>query len=281
MPSQRLPSLSTPRSRLPVGKPLRSSGMAYSVCLPVFGSSLPRNCSPKFVYQTVAVHHDHVVRLDGRARQIVFGDDDVGAAALHARQGLELVLMLRGRAQIDAGEVLRHLAEALGIGGARLIHAPLRLDRLAHLRIAVHARDHLHELVGVVGRLHDPFERVAAHAIDELELVVVAAGHAHHPFGIGELLAQVPGLAQLEIGGGGRARGDVGALGAVEVVADRANLQAVMSGLEPGGREAVAALRVGDDADRDGRAVLPALTITPSIGPSSAEVTCPASVAAL
>src|SRR6266540_2349049 len=50
MPSQRLPSLSTPRSRLPVGKPFLNSGIAYSVCLPVFGSSLPRNCSPKLEY---------------------------------------------------------------------------------------------------------------------------------------------------------------------------------------------------------------------------------------
>ena len=64
----------------------------------------------------------------------------------------------------------------------------------------------LHELIDVVGRLHDPFERVAADAIDELQLVVVAAGRAHHPFGVGELLAQVAGLAQLEIGGGGGRR---------------------------------------------------------------------------
>ena len=31
--------------------PINVYDMAYSMCLPVFGSSLPRNCSPKFEYQ--------------------------------------------------------------------------------------------------------------------------------------------------------------------------------------------------------------------------------------
>ena len=35
-----------------------------------------------------AVEHDHVVRLDGFARQVVFGDDDMRAPALHARHCL-------------------------------------------------------------------------------------------------------------------------------------------------------------------------------------------------
>ncbi len=53
MPSQRLPFLSAPMSRLPTGKFGFGTVMAYSVCLPVFGSSLPRYCSPKFEYQMV------------------------------------------------------------------------------------------------------------------------------------------------------------------------------------------------------------------------------------
>ena len=169
----------------------------------------------------LAVDDDHVMRLDGRARQVIFRDDHIGAATFYPRQGLELELVLRARAQIDRGEILGHFAEALGIGGTRLIHPPLRLDWLAHLGIAVHARDHLHELVGVVARFHHPLERVAAHAVDQLKFVVVAAGDAHHPFGIRELLAQIPGLAQLEIGGCGLGGLDLGGFGAFEVVADR------------------------------------------------------------
>ena len=66
----------------------------------------------------LAVHDDHVVRLDGGARQIVFRNDDVGAATLDPRQGLELELVFHARAQIDGGEILGHLAEAFRIGGA-------------------------------------------------------------------------------------------------------------------------------------------------------------------
>src|SRR6185295_10931511 len=148
MPSRRCPSRSMPRSRLPVGKPLRSSGMAYSVCVPVLGSSLPRNCSPKFVYQaspfTMITSCGSMVGR-GRSYSVMM----TLVPTLDPRQGLELELVLHARTQIDGGKILGHLAEALGIGGARLVHSSLRLDRLAHLGIAVHARDHLHELVGV------------------------------------------------------------------------------------------------------------------------------------
>src|SRR5262249_39728533 len=36
----------------------------------------------------------HVMRLDGRVWQVVFGDDHAGPAALHARHDLELELLL-------------------------------------------------------------------------------------------------------------------------------------------------------------------------------------------
>src|SRR5262249_19740994 len=69
----------------------------------------------------VAVLADHhVMRLDGRARQLVFGVDDLGAAALWARQGLELVFPGGAFAEIDG-------AEELGEPGAR------RRERLAAL----------------------------------------------------------------------------------------------------------------------------------------------------
>ena len=252
MPSRRLPLAVDAEVEVAGRKALAQLGHGVFGVLARFRIELAQELLAEVRVPGFAVHDDHVVRLDGRARQIVFRNDDVGAATLDPRQGLELELVLHARAQIDGGKILGHLAEALGIGGARLVHPPLRLDRLADLGIAVHARDHLHELVGVVARFHHPFEGVAAHAVDELELVVIGAGDAHHPFGIGELLAEVAGLAQLEVGAGGRARRDVGALGAFEVVSDRADLQAVTAGLEPRRREAVAALRVGDDADGDG-----------------------------
>ena len=256
MPSKRLPSRSMPRSRLPVGKPLRSSGMAYSVCLPVLGSILPRNCSPKFEYQaspfTMMTSCGSMVAR-GRSYSVMM---TLVPRPFTRGSVLSSNSCFMPGAQIDGGEILGHLAEAFRIGGARLVHPPLRLDRLADLGIAVHARDHLHELVGVVARFHHPLEGVAAHAVDELELVVVGAGDAHHPFGIGELLAQVAGLAQLEVGAGGLPRRDIGVFGTFEVISDRANLQAVAAGREPRRREAVAALRVGDDADGDVRTIL-------------------------
>ena len=47
MPSHMLPSLSGRRPSMPVGQPFLSSGTWYSVCAPVFGSIMPKVCSPK------------------------------------------------------------------------------------------------------------------------------------------------------------------------------------------------------------------------------------------
>src|SRR2546425_6874196 len=52
MDSHRLPSRSVSKSNMPVGNPGRLSGTGYSVNVAVLGSSLPRNCSPKFENHT-------------------------------------------------------------------------------------------------------------------------------------------------------------------------------------------------------------------------------------
>src|SRR4029079_13068785 len=111
LPSHRSPALSVRSPRNPVGKPGLCIGTGYSLALPVLGSSRPRNCSPKLEYQAVAPAcellaearspgdavgiDDDVMRLDGLARQIIFGDDHAGAAAFRARQRVECVVPRR------------------------------------------------------------------------------------------------------------------------------------------------------------------------------------------
>src|SRR5262249_3864048 len=70
-----------------------------------------------------------------------------------------------------------------------------------------------------------------------------------------ELGGDAARLLQLEVGGCGAARRDVGGRRAIEVVADRADAQRIVAGLELCGREAVVALCVADDRDRGGGAV--------------------------
>ena len=93
---------------------------------------------------------DHVMRLDRGAREIVFGDDDVRGFARGARQRLQVVIPLGHRTQVDRREKFGLLAILLGISASICFHAPLGLDRLAHLGIAHHARDDLREFVGIM-----------------------------------------------------------------------------------------------------------------------------------
>ena len=72
-----------------------------------------------------------------------------------------------------------NLRNVSGLARPFRIHALLRLDRLAHLRVVRHAIDDLGEFVGVVRRAHDALEGVAADAVEQLRLLVVGAGHAH------------------------------------------------------------------------------------------------------
>src|SRR5262249_22660552 len=151
----------------------------------------------------------------GRARQLVFGVDDLGGAALRTRQRLELVFPGGAFAEIDA-------AQELGQPGARgrerfaaLLEqprrdAPLRVQRRALVGIAGHARQDLrHERILVIGGLHDPLERVAAYAVEQRELLLLRARHAHDPLAVAQLAADVAGLDELEVGAGGLVGGEL------------------------------------------------------------------------
>jgi len=104
--------------------------------------------------------------------------------------------------------------------------------------------------------LHDAVERVAARAVEQELLLVVGAGHARQPFRIGERIGEVFHLGHLQLGLGLLAGRHFGIVGAGEFIASRARLDRILAGVEPVGRERKAPLRVGHDADRDGRAVL-------------------------
>src|SRR5205085_318159 len=53
LPIQIVPSRADWTLRLPVGAPGFDTGIGYSVVLPVFGSSRPKYCAPKSLYQTM------------------------------------------------------------------------------------------------------------------------------------------------------------------------------------------------------------------------------------
>src|SRR5712691_8491586 len=55
----------------------------------------------------------------------------------------------------------------------RGIEHALRLDRLAHRRVAAHADHDLGPFVGGVGRAHDALERVAAGAVEQEGLLLL------------------------------------------------------------------------------------------------------------
>ena len=194
----------------------------------------------------------HVVRRNGLARQIVFGDHDVGGAALGPRQGLQLVRPGRPAAQIHrcqiSGELAHQVVVHLALGKPRL-HP--RLRRV--VGILRHALEHGKKCLGVVGRAHDALKCVAAHAFDQRPLLFRRAGHAHEPFAIGQLRREVGGLAQLD-GDIGRGGAEIDRLRAIELVADGANTQRVMPGRETSIGEAETAVFVADDGDGDRRA---------------------------
>ena len=89
--------------RMPVGKPGLCSGTG------ILGDLAGLGIEPAEVLLAevrvpgdAVLIDDHVVRLDGLARQVVFGDDHAGGAAARTRQRLERIVPLRLRAQIDA-----------------------------------------------------------------------------------------------------------------------------------------------------------------------------------
>jgi hypothetical protein len=135
---------------------------------------------------------DHVMRLDRRARQIVFGDDDAGRPPGRARQRLEREFPRISLVEVNRGEVVGALAEGALAGIATLFQQPLRQPPLRVqggrlVGIARHALDDVDEGVRVVLGFEHPLERVAAHAIVVGELLLRGAGRADDPFGVGEL----------------------------------------------------------------------------------------------
>jgi hypothetical protein len=157
--------------------------------------------------------------------------------------------------KVDARQPVRLGIELPGRNGsavgARSREQRLRVHRRAARRVGAHALEQLLELLGVVGRGEHALQRVAAHAGAHIGLEIVRSGRAQEPFGIGELVGQVLGLDQLDVGLGA-AGPDIDRLGAVEIVADRPCGDGVVAGVEPVGREAVLTLGVRDDSHRDG-----------------------------
>jgi hypothetical protein len=203
---------------------------------------------------------DDVVGKRALARQIVFRDEDFGGPALGARERLERIFDRLGIAEAHAGEKFR--GRFGGIAGdrralpARARQQRLRMRRRAARRVTRHSQKYLLEFGGVVVRGQHALERVAAHAHREKRLLLVGAGKAEQPLPVGELRYQALDFAELEIGRGGVAGGDVDRLGAIELVADGADRDRIFARLHARGREAVAALLVGHHRGGDGRAFL-------------------------
>ena len=253
--------------------------MGYSETLPVFGSILPRNCSAKWVNQIMPCSSSTTscgwICRRGRAYSVTMKrlERPVSRGSVLQRVGPGLL------AQIDRGEILRDAfaAAALAERALRVADQPLRMLRRAARVVADHPVEDVDELLGVVLRAHDAVEVVAAHAVEQRLLfagrcrgssrTIRRSTSAWAGSCVGASL-----ISTLAVLSGG----DVGARRAFEVVADRADAERVLAGLEPAGREAEAALVVGRDADGDGRAAFLALTTTPSITPSLADDTVPA-----
>src|SRR5262249_60773947 len=72
---------------------------------------------------------DDVVRLGGRARQIVLGDDDAGRTPGGTRQGFERIFPLSDLAGVDAGEVFSLFVELLWAGRGRGVERGCGLGR--------------------------------------------------------------------------------------------------------------------------------------------------------
>ena len=199
------------------------------------------------------------MRIGVLPRQIVFGDDHAGGAALRPRQRLEVVFLGLRIGQADVDQELRRRLRDLGID-ARPLAARAAADQQLRLRrrrariVAAHPVEHLDPFVDVVLRREQPLQGVAAGAAGEELLLAVGAGEARHPFGVGELQVDVARAIELEVGGGVAAGRDLDRLRALEDVADGADRDRVLAGLHAVGREAVAALFVGHHRGGDGRA---------------------------
>ena len=206
--------------------------------------------------------HDDIVRLRVFARQVVFGDDDAGRAALQPRQRLEREVQGLRVAQVNAGEIVGHLLldrrrhrRAVGVVAAG--EQRLRLERRRARRISAHALEYLHELGVVVGRLYDALQGVAADAVGQLRLAPVVAGQTHEPFAVGELIRQRIGLAQREVGRRRAVARYFGRLRPLQDITDRADRERIVPRRQARARKAIDALFVGHHTGGDVGAVAP------------------------
>ena len=96
---------------MPVGKPGLRTGIGYSRCAPVFGIEFAEKILDEIRIPDIALRVGaHVMRRNCFSRQVVFGDDDVGGAALRPRQRPQFVSPSRSRAQIDRRQIGGELA---------------------------------------------------------------------------------------------------------------------------------------------------------------------------
>ena len=194
----------------------------------------------------------NVMRRDRLARQIVFGDDDMGGAAFGPRQRFQFVIPDRAVAQIYRRQIGGKLGDNGGINfDRRDAHLHPGLDRI--VGVARHALQYGHELFGIECRTDDSLQRVAAHALHQRPLLFGRAGHAHEPLGVGELGGKIGGLGEVDRNIG-RRRAKFDGLWAGEIVTRGAYAQRVMPGRQSTVRKLEAALRITDNRNRDRRA---------------------------
>src|SRR5262252_3532192 len=97
---------------------------------------------------------------------------------------------------------------------------------------------------------------MAPYAVQQARLLLHGPGHAHHPFGIRKLRHDVLCPAQLEIGPRGSMLQDVNRANAIKIIADRPDVEGVVTWLQSVCREAIRAMLIADHAYRYRRAVL-------------------------
>src|SRR5262249_8099402 len=130
MASQILPSGSNSRSRPPFGCSGRTTGIAMSLVVPLFGSMTPTNWAPKSEYQTCPILIDEdVVGKSALARKIACREADFGGPALGARERLERIFDRLGIAEAHAREKFRGRFGGIA-GDRRALPARARQQRL-------------------------------------------------------------------------------------------------------------------------------------------------------
>ncbi len=233
MPSHTFSSSSNRAARMPVGIFGLSSGTSYSVTVPVLGSSFPENLFAEArVPREAARVDDHVVRLPGALRQVVFGVDHLRRPAFRARVRLEGITPVIALAQVDRAQILRlPLPSRLPLFERILAAADARRDKLLNLhrkrqlRIGRHALDDLRQPVGVVAGSRNPLQRVAVRAGADRGLLLLGPRKAGEPLGVGQLRREIVSRRQLQIDRRGLVGLDLHGLRPFQVVAHCSNTQ--------------------------------------------------------